>query len=87
MKLFRYQSGEEVRVGDKITFHGEPGEVEFVVTEKTGDPAMDWYIQEYPGGGIMIKAKNFGSTFMTETDEEEDLILVSRSSESSVQPG
>jgi len=31
--------------------HGEPGEVEFVITHITGDPAMDWYIELHPGGG------------------------------------
>jgi hypothetical protein len=27
---FVYQSGEEVKSGDRVTYHGEPGEVEFV---------------------------------------------------------
>jgi hypothetical protein len=25
------------------------GEVEFTVSERTGDPAMDWYMDEYGG--------------------------------------
>jgi hypothetical protein len=55
MKSFAYPSGEEVRRGDRITYHNEPGQVEFVVIEKTGDQAMDWYLQENPGGGFMIR--------------------------------
>jgi hypothetical protein len=34
MKSFTYRSSQEVRSGDQITYHGEPGKVEFVVTEK-----------------------------------------------------
>lgn len=29
MKSFAYPSGEEVRRGDRITYHNEPGQVEF----------------------------------------------------------
>jgi hypothetical protein len=42
---FVYQSGEEVKSGDRVTYHGEPGEVEFVVTNLAGDPAMDRYVE------------------------------------------
>ena len=41
MKSFAYPSGEEVRRGVRIKYPNEPGQVEFVVTEKTGDAAMD----------------------------------------------
>jgi len=40
----RYQSGEEIRKGDKVLFHGEPGEIEFVVDKLVGDPVVDWGI-------------------------------------------
>ena len=78
MKRFRYQSGEDVRSGDRITYHGEPGEVEFLVTGKTGDSARDWYLEKNPEGGFMIKAQNFGSVFLTESEPDEDLLLVAR---------
>jgi hypothetical protein len=77
MKTFTYQSGKEVRAGDQITYHREPGEVEFVVTNETGDPARDWYFKQFPGGGFMIKVRNFGSVFLTENDNDEDLELMS----------
>jgi hypothetical protein len=74
MKVVLYQSGDEVRRGDRIRYHGEPGEVEFVVTELTGDPQMDWYVREFSGGGIMIKASGFGNVFLPEADEHLELV-------------
>jgi hypothetical protein len=38
---FKYKSGEEIKKGDQIIFHGEPGRIEFVVEELCGDPGMD----------------------------------------------
>jgi hypothetical protein len=31
--LFKYSSGEKAKAGDRIKNHGEPGEVEFLVSE------------------------------------------------------
>jgi len=78
VKTFRYQSGGEVKIGDQITYHDEPGKVDFVVSEKVGDAAMDWYVDEFPGGGVMITARNFGNVFLAEGDIDEDLQFVSR---------
>ena len=66
--------------GDRILYHGDPGEIEFVVIERSGDAAMDWYIDEF-GGGIMIKEpKHFGSVFIhaESIPDDEDLEFVSR---------
>ncbi len=62
-----YQSGEEIRPGDRILYHGHPGEVQFVVREGTGDPHMDWFAEEFPGGGVMIRADSFGNVFIEDT--------------------
>ena len=78
MKSFAYPSGEEVRRGDRITYNNEPGRVEFVVAEKTGDAAMDWYLQENPRGGFMISAKTFGNVFLTDSETDEDIVFVAR---------
>jgi hypothetical protein len=43
--IFRYQTGEEIEKGDRVLFHGEPAEIEFLAAVPTGDPAFDWYIQ------------------------------------------
>ena len=77
MKLFNYPSGQDVKPGDRILYHGEPGEVEFVVADRAGDPSKDWYLEQFPGGGCMISAKGFGSVFLGECDIE-DLEFVSR---------
>jgi hypothetical protein len=76
--IFRYQSGEEIRKGDRVLFHREPGQIEFVVSS-LGNPETDWFMQEY-GGGIMIQDGIAGSTFIPsdQIDECEDLEFVSR---------
>ena len=73
---FAYKTGEEVKKGDVVTYHGERGEVQFVVTGRSGNPAQDWHIDQFPGGGFMIYAATFGNVFVTESDE--DLEFVSR---------
>jgi hypothetical protein len=73
-----YRSGEEIRSGDQITYHDEPGKIEFLVAGKVGDPAMDWYAEQFPGGGFMIAARNFGNVFLTESGIDEDLKFVAR---------
>jgi len=73
-----YKSGEEIKKGDRVLFHGEPGQIEFVVEELSGDPAMDWYVNEF-GGGVMVREPQaFGLCFLSEPDGAEDLEFVSR---------
>jgi hypothetical protein len=43
-----------------------------------GDPAMDWYVERFPEGGVMVAAKSLGSVFVAVSEIEEDLQLVSR---------
>ncbi len=78
MNRFSYSSGEEIRAGDRIAYHGEAGQVAFVVNGKTGDAASDWYVDHYPGGGLMITANAFGRIFLSADDIDEDLEFVSR---------
>lgn len=73
---FTYTSGEEIRQGDHVRYHGEPGEVAFVVSGATGEPIHDWYLTQFPNGGFMLEIGSLGSMFLTESDE--DLELVSR---------
>ena len=51
-----------------------------MVTEKTGDAAMDWYLEENPRGGFMISAKTFGNVFLTGSETDEDMVFVARAS-------
>jgi hypothetical protein len=74
----RYQSGEEIRNGDKVLLHGEPGEIEFVVDKFTGDPAMDWQMREQGPGVMVLEPKAFGRAFIRDTENAEDLKFVSR---------
>jgi hypothetical protein len=78
VKVLKYRSGEDVVAGDSVSYHGEPGEVQFVVNGVTGDAAIDWYAERYPRGGFMITAKGFGNVFVSVDDIDEDLALVSR---------
>lgn len=74
----RYQSGEEIRKGDKVLFHGEPGEIEFVVDQPSGDPAIDWHLKEQGPGVMVLEPKHFGRAYIRDTENAEDLQLVSR---------
>jgi hypothetical protein len=74
-----YVSGEEIRAGDRILYHGEVGRVEFVA--KPGerrpewDSVLEWHIEQF-GGGCMVNAPNWGRIFVTEPNE--DLQFVAR---------
>ncbi len=73
-----YQSGEEIKPGDRITYFGEPGVIEFVADPST-DPE-DWYGTEL-GGGVMIGEPNFfGSVFVSDPRNDSKLIFVGRAS-------
>jgi hypothetical protein len=77
-RCFRYQSGEEIRKGERIRYHEDPGEVEFVANRLTGDPESDWYVTEHGGGVGLLVPKSFGRVFLTSTDDDEDLEFISR---------
>ena len=85
MSFTYYQSDVLIRAGDRIKYHGDPGEVEFVVTKPTGDPAMDWFLEDSPRGGVMIRTKASGRDFLPagHIPEDEDLEIVSRAPENS----
>ena len=73
-------TGEEIRNGDRVFFHGDPGEIEFVVEQLTGDAAMDWYMHEFGGGVMLREPKHFGLVFIhaESLPETEDLVFDSR---------
>jgi hypothetical protein len=75
---FTYQSGEEIKQGDRVLFHGEPGEIELVADPLINDPATDWYVEEHGGGVMILEPKVFGRAFLTETSTAEELKFVSR---------
>ena len=74
----KYKTGEEIRKGDRILFHSEPGQVEFVLEQISGDPAMDWYIEEQGPGAMVLEPKFFGRVFVSDPQNVSDLEFVSR---------
>lgn len=72
---WQYQSGEEVKAGDRILYAGEPGSIDFVALP--GEPEHAWYVEQF-GGGCMILTAQFGSIFTSEPQNDEDLEFVSR---------
>ena len=76
---FRYQSGAEIKKGDRVLYHGEPGEIELVADPLVVDPET---VREEYGGGVMVVApKVFGRVFISRTEQDGDLGFVSRLSE------
>jgi len=76
--LFFYQTGEQIQKGDLVRYYDEPGDVEFVA-DPAEDPA-DWYVEAH-GGGVMVREpKHFGSVFIGDPADDEDLEFVARSS-------
>jgi hypothetical protein len=79
----RYQSGDEVHVGDRVSHAGHPGVVGFVVDR-------DEYSPEFPreqwqetaaahGGGVMIRQDHDGDLFLYGTlEDEEDIDFLGR---------
>jgi hypothetical protein len=73
---FFYQSGEEIRKGDRVLLHGEAGEIECVADPATAPE--DWLVTEHGGGVMILEPKVFGRLFVSDTQNYEDLELVSR---------
>ena len=76
--VLKYLSGEEIKKGDNVLYHGEPGRIELVAQEP-GDPETEWFVQEY-GGGVMVLERVSGRTFIPadQLTDHEDLEFVSR---------
>jgi len=72
---FFYSSGEEIRKGDRVLLHEEPGEIELVA-----DPASaeDWLVKKQGGGIMVLELKVFGRLFISEPQTDEHLTFVSR---------
>jgi hypothetical protein len=77
--MLRYQSGEQIKGGDRVLFHGEVAAVEFVA-DSHSDAETQWFFQEFGGGVMIADPKVSGRTFIAagHLDEYEDLEFVSR---------
>jgi hypothetical protein len=73
-----YRSREEIKAGDRVLFHGNTAEIEFVAS--ADDPQQAFHVQEY-GGGIMVFDPTAPSRTFIPADqlrEYEDLEFISR---------
>jgi hypothetical protein len=77
--VLKYRSGEEIRRGDHVLFHGNPAEVEVVACD-SNDPDAEWFMKEYGGGVMILDPKVSGRTFIPadQLDDYEDLEFASR---------
>lgn len=73
----KYYSGEEILAGDKVLFHNAEGEIKCVLNAPTGDPALDWYVQEC-GCGLMVVDPIAGHTYLTDPEDSPDLVFIRR---------
>jgi len=71
--VMNYLSGEEIRAGDRVLWHGDPGRVEFVAS--AADPEGKWFFDQF-GGGCMVVVEAAGRVCEPEADQ--DLEFVSR---------
>jgi hypothetical protein len=80
--ILRYRSGEEIKKGDRVLFHKNPAEVEFVASDPD-NPETSWYLQEFGGGAMILDRMVSGCTFIPAGSiaEYEDLEFVSRARE------
>jgi len=77
--VFKYRSGEEIKNGDHVLFHGNPAEVELVACDPN-EPEAAWYMKELGGGVLVSDPIVSGRTFIPKEQlhEYEDLEFVSR---------
>jgi hypothetical protein len=77
----RYRTGEEIRKGDRVRFHGNPAAVELVSFDPSDpNPEVVWHMKELGGGVLISDPMVSGRTFIPhdQLDEYEDLEFVSR---------
>ena len=76
--VLRYQNGEAIHRGDRVTYGGNAGVIELVVEALTGEPEEDWLF-ENNGAGIMVaEPRVFGRVYLHDPHEDQDLQFVAR---------
>ncbi len=75
----RYRSGEPIKKGDRVLFHGNSAEIELVSTNPE-NPEEAWHVKEFGGGVLIHDPMVSGHTFipMSQIAEYEDLVFLSR---------
>jgi hypothetical protein len=75
---FFYRSGEQIKVGDRVSLHREQAEIESV-HDPLDDP-HDWAVKRYGGGVMITEPKTSGRLFIDGSGlpDYEDLEFMSR---------
>jgi len=83
--ILRYRSGEEIRKGDQVRFHGNPGEIELVACDPA-DPEHAPYVKEHGGGVMILDPTVSGRTFVPSNRlaDYEDMEFVARANTTGV---
>jgi hypothetical protein len=77
----KYRSGQEIKKGDRVRFHGNPAQIEFVACDpEASDSQISWHMKDSGGGVMILEPKFFGRAFIRAESLEEcnDLEFVSR---------
>ena len=74
----KYQSGEVIQPGDRVTFEGNAATIELVVEGLTGNSEEDWLFETNGVGVMVAEPKVFGRVYLHDPHEEEDLLFVAR---------
>ena len=75
-----YQSGEDSRRGDHVTWAGKASSIEDVVEGLNGDSGNDWLFENC-GTGVMVVEKEptlFGRVYLHSPEDDEELCFVAR---------
>lgn len=73
-----YHSGEDIQIGDRVTYGGNAGTIELVVESLTGDPEQAWLLETNGAGVMVAEPKVFGRVYLHDPHDEEDLLFVAR---------
>jgi len=70
----RYESGDEIHVGDRIRYAGDTGTIVFVIDRAEYSPEFperDW---SHYGSGFMIQTPKFALVMLGKADEDLELL-------------
>jgi hypothetical protein len=76
--VLKYQSGQVIQPGDRVTFGGNAATIERVVEGLTGNSKEDWLFETNGVGTMVAEPKVFGHVYLHDPREEEDLLFVAR---------
>jgi len=79
--MLNYRSGDAVRQGDRVRFHGNEAEIVLLADPERDDPEARWYVKEFGGGVLIADPSVSGHTFIDRNSLPhcEDLEFVARS--------